>query len=192
MKIILATNNAHKVREIKEILNQFEFITLREAGINHETIEDGTTFEENAIKKAKEIAQISGLPALADDSGLCVEALGGAPGVFSARYASKDDESNASDAANNLLLLKNMQNEKNRRAYYAASIALYFPDGRCLTAEGRLYGEIAYEKKGSGGFGYDTLFYLPDKKCNVAQLTEEEKNAISHRGEALRKLKELL
>lgn len=191
MKIILATNNAHKVREIKEILNQFEFVTLREAGINHETIEDGTTFEENAIKKAREIAEISNLPALADDSGLCVEALGGAPGVFSARYASTDDE-NASDKANNLLLLKNMQGETNRRAYYAASIALYFPDGKCLTSEGRLYGEIAYEEKGTGGFGYDTLFYLPEKNCHVAELSEDEKNAISHRGEALRKLKELL
>lgn len=191
MKIILATNNVHKVREIKEILNQFEFVTLREAGIEHETIEDGNTFSENAIKKAREIAEISGLPALADDSGLCVEALGGAPGVFSARYASKDDE-NASDKANNLLLLKNMRNEKKRRAYYAASIALYFPDGKCLTSEGRLYGEIAFEEKGTGGFGYDTLFYLPEKNCNVAELSEDEKNAISHRGEALRKLKELL
>ena len=109
MKLILATNNAHKVREIKQILQPYfqEIVTLQEAGIQHETVEDGDTFYQNALKKAREIAEISGLPALADDSGICVEALGGAPGVFSARYAAEGDQ-NASDGANRRLLLKNI------------------------------------------------------------------------------------
>lgn len=138
MKLILATNNAHKVREIKQILQPYfqEIITLQDAGIQHDTIEDGDTFYKNALKKAREIAEISGLPALADDSGICVDALGGAPGVFSARYAAKDGQ-NASDAANRRLLLKNMEGMTDRSAYFACAAVLYWPDGKTIAAEGR-------------------------------------------------------
>lgn len=193
MKLILATNNRHKVREIKEILAPYftDIITLQEAGIQHETVEDGLTFEENAQKKAREIAQISGLPALADDSGICVEALGGAPGVYSARYAAEDGQ-NASDAENRRLLLKNMEGVEDRRAYFACAIALCWPDGRNLTAEGRFYGTIAYAEKGENGFGYDSIFYVPEYGCTSAEMSPEQKNQLSHRGKALRALADKL
>ncbi len=193
MKLILATNNEHKVREMREILgNHFsEMITLKEAGIEHETVEDGTTFMENALKKAREITEITGLPALADDSGLCVVALDGMPGVFSARYASTDDN-NASDQANRELLLKNMEGIKDRRAYFACAIALTMPDGTSYKTEGKFWGEIGYEEKGENGFGYDSLFFVPEYNMTSAEMSPEQKNSMSHRGEALRELEKLL
>lgn len=193
MKLILATNNQHKVREIKEILQPYftEIITLQEAGIEHETVEDGTTFQENALKKAREIAGLSGMPALADDSGICVEALGGAPGVHSARYAAKDDQ-NASDADNRRLLLKNMKGMKDRRAYFACAAVIFWPDGKSISAEGRFYGEVAYEEKGQNGFGYDSIFYVPEYGCTSAEMSSEQKNSLSHRGKALRELADRL
>ncbi len=193
MKLILATNNAHKVREIKEILQPYftEIITLQEAGIQHETVEDGMTFEENALKKAREIAEISGLPALADDSGLCVEALDGAPGVYSARYAAENDQ-NASDAENRRLLLKNMEGITNRRAYFVCAAVICWPDGKNISAEGRFYGEVAYEEKGENGFGYDSIFYVPQYGCTSAQMSREQKNSLSHRGIAFRELADKL
>ena len=193
MKLILATNNAHKVREIKEILQPYftEIITLQEAGIQHETVEDGMTFEENALKKAREIAEISGLPALADDSGLCVEALDGAPGVYSARYAAENDQ-NASDAENRRLLLKNMEEITNRRAYFVCAAVICWPDGKNISAEGRFYGEVAYEEKGENGFGYDSIFYVPQYGCTSAQMSREQKNSLSHRGIAFRELADKL
>lgn len=193
MKLILATNNEHKVREMREILgNHFsEMVTLKEAGITHETVEDGLTFRENALKKAREITEITGLPALADDSGLCVLALDGMPGVFSARYASTDDE-NASDQANRDLLLKNMKDITDRRAYFACAIALTMPDGTSYETEGKFWGEITYEEKGENGFGYDNLFFVPEYNMTSAEMSPEQKNSMSHRGEALRELAKLL
>jgi XTP/dITP diphosphohydrolase len=193
LKLILATNNEHKVREFREILgNHFsEMITLKEAGITHETVEDGTTFSENALKKAREITEITGCAAIADDSGLCVEALGGMPGVFSARYASVDDN-NASDQANRDLLLKNMQGIADRKAYFACAIALTMPDGTSYQTEGRFYGEIGFEEIGENGFGYDSLFFVPEYNMTSAQMSPEQKNSMSHRGKALRELVEKL
>ena len=193
MKLILATNNQHKVREMREILGNHcsEMVTLKEAGISHETVEDGLTFRENALKKAREITEITGLPALADDSGLCVLALDGMPGVYSARYASTDDE-NASDQANRDLLLKNMENITDRRAYFACAIALTMPDGTNYETEGKFWGEITYEEKGENGFGYDSLFFVPEYNMTSAEMSSEQKNSMSHRGEALRELEKLL
>ena len=190
MKLILASNNAHKLGEIREILGGcFEEIrTLREAGIVHETVEDGETFLDNARKKAREIAEISGCCALADDSGLCVDALGGAPGVYSARFAGEHGD----DEANNALLLEKLQGVENRAAHFTCAVVLAYQDGRELSAEGYFYGEIAHAPAGENGFGYDPLFFLPAYGCTSAQLSPEEKNRISHRGKALRALLEKL
>ena len=190
MKLILASNNAHKLKEIKEILgDRFdEILSLREAGIEHETVEDGQTFLDNARKKAREIAEISGCCALADDSGICVDALGGAPGLFSARFAGV----HGNDEANNALLLEKLRGVEDRSAHFSCVVVLAWPDGRELSAEGRLDGQIAYEPAGEGGFGYDPIFYLPERGCTDAQLPPGEKNRISHRGKALRALLEKL
>ena len=186
MKLIIASNNAHKLSEMKAILAPFfdDVQSMREAGIEHETVEDGKTFMENARKKARELAEISGCCAIADDSGLCVDALGGAPGIFSARYSGTHGD----DKANNLKLLRALEGERDRKAHYTCAIALCWPDGRELTAEDYLYGEIAYDERGTNGFGYDPLFLLPDRGLRTAEISAEEKNAISHRGKALRQL----
>ena len=193
MKLILATNNEHKIREMRQILgNHFsQMVSLKEAGITHETIEDGETFADNALKKAREITEITGLPALADDSGLCVCALNGMPGVFSARYASVTDE-NATDQANRDLLLKNMEGITDRRAYFACAIALTMPGGKAYQTEGKFWGEITHEEKGENGFGYDSLFFVPEFNMTSAEMSPEQKNSMSHRGEALRELEKLL
>ena len=190
MKLIIASNNEHKLREIKAILNGFfdEILSLGEAGITHETVEDGSTFLENALKKAREIAQLSGCGALADDSGLCVDALGGAPGIYSARFSGVHGD----DKANNRLLLEKMQGVEDRRAHFACAIALVRPDGSCVTAEGAFHGLITREERGSNGFGYDPLLYLPEYGCTSAELPPEEKNRISHRAKALHALVEKL
>ena len=186
MKLIIASNNAHKLSEMKAILAPFfdDVQSMREAGIEHETVEDGKTFMENARKKARELAEISGCCAIADDSGLCVDALGGAPGIFSARYSGAHGD----DKANNLKLLRALEGERDRKARYTCAIALCWPDGKELTAEDYLYGEIAYDERGTNGFGYDPLFLLPDRGLRTAEISAEEKNAISHRGKALRQL----
>lgn len=183
MKLILATNNLHKVHEIRAILGDVfeEIVTLREAGIVHETVEDGETFLENARKKADEIAAIAGLPALADDSGLCVDALGGAPGVYSARFAG--DHGN--DAANNALLLEKMKGEKNRAAHYASAVVISFPGGVRKEALGIWEGEILEAPRGESGFGYDPVFRPLGETRSVAEMPAEEKNADSHRARAL-------
>ena len=186
MKLIIASNNAHKLSEMKAILAPFfdDVQSMREAGIEHDTVEDGKTFMENARKKARELAEISGCCAIADDSGLCVDALGGAPGIFSARYSGAHGD----DKANNLKLLRALEGERDRKAHYTCAIALCWPDGKELTAEDYLYGEIAYDERGTNGFGYDPLFLLPDRGLRTAEISAEEKNAISHRGKALRQL----
>lgn len=190
MKLIIASNNAHKVQEMKAILAAYfdDVQSMAEAGIVHETVEDGNTFMENAVKKARELAELSGCCAVADDSGLCVDALAGAPGIYSARFSGVHGD----DAANRRYLLHQLEGEKDRRAHFSCAVALAWPDGRLVTAEGRLDGEIAYDERGEYGFGYDPLFLLPDRGCRTAELTSAEKNAISHRGKALRALAEKL
>ena len=190
MKLIIASNNAHKLTEMKAILSPFfdDVQSMREAGIEHETVEDGTTFMENAVKKARELAEISGHAAIADDSGICVDALDGAPGIYSARFSGVHGD----DKANNRLLLQKLQGVENRAAHYTCAIALCWPDGKMLTAEDYFYGEIGQEEKGTNGFGYDPLFFLPEYGCTSAQISPEEKNRISHRGKALLKLVKLL
>ena len=183
MKLILASNNAHKLIEIRAILgSEFDqILSMREAGIDHETVEDGSTFLENAEKKAREIMEISGCCALADDSGLCVDALDGAPGIYSARYSGVHGD----DKANNRKLLRDLEGVEDRSAHFACAMVLVRPDGSVVRSEGRMDGVIAFEEKGENGFGYDPLFYLPERGCTNAQLTPEQKNAISHRAKAL-------
>lgn len=189
MKLIIASNNAHKIREIKKILSgKFdEILSLREAGVSHETVEDGNTFMENALKKAREITEITGSAALADDSGICVDALGGAPGIYSARYASAVC-CNASDEANNALLLANLRDKDDWSAHYTSAIALVYPDGREVCAEGYMYGKIIDTPRGERGFGYDPIFVMEGEVRTVAEMTDEEKNAVSHRAKALEAL----
>lgn len=186
MKLIIASNNKHKLIEIKAILGGLfeEIVSMREAGIEHETVEDGSSFMENAVKKAKEIAELSGCCALADDSGICVDALDGAPGIYSARFCGHHGD----DEANNRLLLEKLEGRGDRGAHYTCAIALVYPDGRQVCAEGYMYGQIGYEEKGENGFGYDPLFFLPEYGCTAAQLSPEQKNQISHRASALHAL----
>ena len=189
MKLIIASNNAHKIKEIKVILaGKFdEILSLREAGIEHETVEDGNTFMENALKKAREISEISGEAALADDSGICAHALGGEPGIFSARYAGVDG-SHGADAANNALLVKNLADKSDKSAHYTCAIALVYPAGREVLSEGYMYGSIIDTPRGERGFGYDPHFVPTGESRTVAEMSDEEKNAISHRANALAKL----
>lgn len=183
MKLIIASNNKHKTYEIKGILGgKFdEILSLSEAGITHETIEDGETFMDNALKKAREIAELSGVPTLADDSGLCCDALDGAPGVLSARFAGTHGD----DANNNARLLELLSDKEDKSAHYTCAMALVYPDGRVLCAEGYMYGRIIGEPRGEHGFGYDPLFIPVGYSRTVAQMSDEEKNSISHRGRAL-------
>ena len=189
-RFVLASHNPGKLREMREILGELGILVLsqQEAGVDVEPEETGATFEENARIKAVAVMEASGLPAVADDSGLMVDALGGAPGVYSARYGGGHDRS---DEERNAFLLQNLVNEEHRSAKYVSVIAVAYPDGRVLTARGECYGEIAREERGRGGFGYDPLFRLPDGR-HMAELSSEEKNRISHRGNALRELKRIL
>ncbi len=182
MKIVIATHNQNKLREIREILTGHEILSAEEAGFSDDVEETGTTFAENARLKAEAVCRATGLPALADDSGLCVDALGGAPGVFSARY------SGGGSAENRKKLLKSLHGVENRAAHFACAVCLAFPDGQEMTAEGKTYGQILTEERGAGGFGYDSLFFSDDLGVSFAEAGEEEKNAVSHRGRALRAL----
>lgn len=184
--IVVASNNAHKLREIAQIFPEYEIISQREAGFNDEVEETGVTFEENALIKARAACSALGLPVLADDSGICVEALEGAPGVYSARYCGW----HADDKSNRALLLKNMEGKDNRTAYFCSSIALVFPDGTELTAEGRTYGKLLTAECGDGGFGYDPIFFSDDLQKSFGVATAEEKNSVSHRYRALCALRE--
>lgn len=189
MKIAIATNNPNKLREIRAILGGFfdEALSLSDLGIDIDIEETGTTLTENALIKARTIRDLTGLPALADDSGLMVDALGGAPGVYSARYAGEEHD----DKKNNALLLKNLEG-KPRDAKFCSVIALCYPDGRELTAEGSVRGVILEEERGTGGFGYDPLFFSPELGKTFAEATPEQKNSVSHRSRALRAMLELL
>lgn len=188
MKILIATHNKHKLTEMARILAPmgYEVVTDTDIGINLTDVEEtGTTFMENARIKAESGCKESGLICIADDSGLCVDALGGAPGVYSARYSGVhgDDESNIIKLLDEL---KDIPDEK-RTAYFQCSICVSFPDGTEVTAEGKCEGKIGYEKRGNNGFGYDPVFMVGDK--SFAELTSDEKDAISHRGNALKELR---
>ena len=184
--LVLATHNAGKTREIRTILKDYPVVIrdLDDFGPIPPVEEDGNTFEDNAFKKAAFTAQVLGFPTLADDSGLLVHALDGAPGVYSARYAA----SNASDADNNQKLLREMKGIEDRSAVFECVLALAVPTGPALIYEGRCEGLILTEPKGSRGFGYDPLFYYPPLDKTFAELSEEEKNRVSHRGRALQEL----
>lgn len=190
MKFILASNNKNKLREMKSILSQMgvEVVSQGEAGLRLNVEETGTTFSENAFLKADAACRASGLPSISDDSGLVVEALGGAPGVYSARYGG----SGLDDRGRYELLLKNMEETEHRDAKYVSSIVCVFPDGAVIRAEGECRGTILRTPQGSGGFGYDPVFYMPVYGRTMAQITPEEKNAVSHRGNALREFEEKL
>jgi XTP/dITP diphosphohydrolase len=183
MKLIIASNNKHKIYEIKKILGEkfSEILSMSEAGIIHETVEDGETFMENAAKKAREIAEISGMAALADDSGICAHALGGAPGVYSARFSG----GHGNDTDNNNLLIEKLRDKNDKTAHYTAAVCLVYPDGREVSAEGYMYGEIIDTPRGNRGFGYDPIFVPKGEVRTVAEMTDEEKNSISHRANAL-------
>ncbi len=191
-KLVIASNNPGKLREFQFLLQPFgiEVLTQAQLGIE-EAEEPHATFVENALAKARHVSRLSGLPALADDSGICVAALGGAPGVQSARYAGDNPKS---DVRNNEKLLRDMQGVADRRAHYYCVLVLlhHANDPQPLIAEGEWHGEIAHEERGDGGFGYDPLFWLPEFGKTSAQLEREQKHAISHRGKALRVLLEKL
>lgn len=181
--IVLATRNEGKVREFRELLRDFpiELKSLNDFGPIPEAVEDGKTFDDNAYKKALFTAKVLGLPAISDDSGLVVEALGGAPGVSSARYAGDK----ATDAENIAKLLQEMEGREDRRAAFECVISIAVPSGPALTYEGRCEGEITTEPRGSKGFGYDPVFYYPPFGKTFAECSSEEKNRVSHRGRAL-------
>jgi len=183
MKIIAATKNKNKLREFGEILKGFEIISQEEAGIDIDVEETGTTFEENSRLKAEAIFKATGIPAIADDSGLCVDALDGAPGVYSARYGGEglDDEGRVQ------LLLKNMENvpDEKRTARFVCVITMV-SSGGVITAKGECEGVINHAPKGENGFGYDPVFYMKEYGKTTAEMSPDEKNAVSHRGKALK------
>lgn len=184
MRFVLATHNPGKLREMGEILKDFgiEVVSPRDLGITVDVEETGTTFAGNAMLKAKAICKEANLPAIADDSGLCVDALNGAPGVYSARYGGEGMD----DKGRYMLLLSSLRGAPTRAAHFACAVACAFPNGDTLTAEGRCDGSIAYAPLGEGGFGYDPVFLLPGTGKTFGQLTQEEKSAVSHRGRALK------
>ena len=191
MKIIIATHNKHKLQEMSRILSPmgYEVVTDRDLGIElTDAEENGKTFLDNARIKAESGCRESGLPCIADDSGLCVDALDGAPGVFSARYSGVHGD----DDGNNRKLLAELDGvpTEKRTAHFACAICVSFPDGSEVTATGKCEGYIGYEKKGSNGFGYDPLFMVGDR--SLAEMSAEEKDAISHRGNALKELQKIL
>ena len=191
-KIIFATGNEGKMREVRMILGDLgiQVISMKEAGVTAEADENGTTFEENAIIKAKEIMEKTGEIVLADDSGLEVDALGGEPGIYSARYMGYDTSYHIKN--NSLIERLEGKTGEERSARFVCAIAACFPDGRVLTTRGTMEGQIGYEEKGENGFGYDPVFYLPEYQCYSAELPLEEKNKLSHRAKALRLMKEAL
>ena len=191
MKIILASNNKKKLTEMREILSALgvELMSQREAGCCFEVDETGATFEENAFLKAEAVTRATGMPAVADDSGLMVDALDGAPGIYSARFTGSHEDS---DEARNAFLLKKLEGVEDRRARFVSCICCTFPNGDRLTARGECCGSILHEPVGENGFGYDPLFRPEGYDCSMAELTAEEKNAISHRGKAIRKFEEEL
>ncbi|MDO4942390.1 MAG: XTP/dITP diphosphatase [Lachnospiraceae bacterium] len=191
-RIIFATGNEGKMKEVRMILADldYEIVSMKEAGIEIEIIEDGKTFEENALIKASAIAKESGELVLADDSGLEIDYFDKAPGVYSARYLGEDTPYDVK----NSIILERMEGvpDEQRTARFVCVIAAVFPDGTSRTVRGTIEGMIGYESKGENGFGYDPIFYLPEYGCTSAEISPEEKNKISHRGKALQQMKALL
>ena len=191
-KIVLASNNKHKIEEINDIFNDYEILSMKDIGYLEDIVEDGNTFEENALIKAKTIskylkAKNMEYDVLADDSGLCCEALDGAPGIFSARYAGE----HGNDKANRDKLIKELK-DKNKNSYFLCSLVLYKTDDTYLTAEGKTYGSIIDEERGDTSFGYDCIFLSDDLGKTFGEATSEEKNKVSHRYRALVELKDLI
>lgn len=191
-RIIFATGNQGKMVEIREILKDLdaEVISMKEAGVKADIVEDGKTFEENAVIKAKAICELTGEIVLADDSGLEIDYLNKEPGVYSARYMGEDTSYHIKNA-NLVERLAGVPDEE-RTARFVCVIAAAFPDGTVKTVRAAMEGRIGYEEQGENGFGYDPIFYLPEYGCTSAQLSLEEKNKISHRGKALRAIKDVL
>ena len=191
-KIIFATGNQDKMREIHEILADMdvEVVSMKEAGIHADIVENGSTFEENAVIKAKTICELTGEITLADDSGLEIDYLNKEPGVYSARYMGENTDYHIKNA--NLIQRLDGVPDEQRTARFVCAIAAAFPDGRVETVRGTMEGRIGYEEKGANGFGYDPIFFLPEYGCTSAELSMEEKNKISHRGKALQAIKEEL
>lgn len=192
-RIIFATKNTHKMIEIREILADlpYEVMSMEEAGIDVDVVEDGVTFEENAVKKALEIAKLTeGDIILADDSGLAVDYMGGEPGIYSARFGGKD----TSYRIKNQMIIDRLAQakEEERTARFVCAIAAALPNGEIECVRGTIEGIIAYEEHGINGFGYDPIFYVPEEGCTTAEMPSDKKNAISHRGNALRLMKEVL
>ena len=181
-KLIVASNNKGKLKEIKEILNGiYEVVPMGEAGFNDDIVEDGNSFYENALIKAKTVSEALNADALADDSGLCVEALSGEPGIYSARYSGQHGD----DAANRAKLLKELEGKENRKAKFVSAVVLYKTDGKIVKGVGETYGTIAFKEEGTNGFGYDSLFVSDDLHKSFGVASSEEKNSISHRKRAL-------
>jgi XTP/dITP diphosphohydrolase len=189
-KFVLATHNPGKLREMGAILETLgiEVVSPADLGITVDVEETGTTFAENAELKARAICAAAGIPAIADDSGLCVDALNGGPGVYSARYGGEGLD----DRGRYMLLLSSMRGQTTRAAHFCCAIACVFPNGDLIGAEGRCDGTIAFAPMGTEGFGYDPVFFVPDKAKTFAQLSPEEKAEISHRGKALKDFAEKL
>ena len=191
-KLIFATGNEHKMKEIRMILGDldYEILSMKEAGIDVDIVEDGKTFEENATIKATAISKIANCIVLADDSGLEVDYMDKKPGIMSARWMGED----TSYRIKNQKIIDNLEGvpEEQRTARFVCAIAAAFPDGRVITKRGTIEGLIGYEEQGENGFGYDPIFYLYENDKSTAELSAEEKNAISHRGKALRQMKEML
>lgn len=185
MKLVLASDNKHKLREFREVLADFdvELISKAEAGFTDEVEENGTTFAENAHIKAEAVMRATGLAAISDDSGLCVDALNGDPGVYSARYTGRHEDS---DEDRRRLVLRNLGDRTDRSARFVCSLCCIFPNGDEIVSEESMEGSILFEERGEGGFGYDPIFLPEGYNRSNAELTPEEKNAISHRGKALR------
>ena len=184
MKFVLATQNPKKLKEMSAILGELgvEVVSEADLGVKIEVEETGETFAENSLLKARAVMEATKLPAIADDSGLCVDALNGGPGVYSARFGGEGLD----DRGRYMLLLQTMRGQTTRAAHFTCAIACAFPNGDTITAEGQAPGTIAFAPMGEGGFGYDPVFFVPDKAKTFAQLTQEEKAEISHRGKALR------
>ena len=191
-RLIFATGNEHKMVEIREILGELpvEILSMKDIGIKADIVENGNTFEENALIKAKEVCKLAGEMVLADDSGLEIDYLNGEPGIYSARYMGADTSYRIKNQ-NLIDRLEGVPDEK-RTARFVCAIAAAFPDGRSFVVRGTIEGIIGYEERGTNGFGYDPIFYLPERGVSTAEIPPEEKNSISHRGNALRKMKELL
>jgi len=189
MELILASNNEKKLKEMRAILTEMGHTvrSQREAGLDFVADETGETFLENARIKAQAVVDATGLAAIADDSGIAVEALGGAPGVHSAIYGGDQCKT---DWDRLQLLLRNMEGEDNRRAAFVSAIVCIFPDGTSVEAEGRLEGELLREPRGEGGFGYDPIFFVPEVGLSFSEMESEVKNGLSHRGRALQKFRE--